>query len=165
LYNKEAVIEAGGYKAEDFPAEDYSLWLRMTRLGKLKSIPEALLHYRLSGTSVTASRQELMRARAKSLLNSINIDPVCIEDFQTKYYQFFTAYDEIQNSSERQLLLYRDYKLLQTHLGSPTKFTDVDAHFIKWLAKNSEARSAAKRIFVERLKRKATKHLGFPNYL
>jgi glycosyltransferase involved in cell wall biosynthesis len=31
LFSKEAVINAGGYRNEDFPAEDLSLWLRMSR--------------------------------------------------------------------------------------------------------------------------------------
>ncbi len=45
LFLKDAVISVGGYLPQDFPAEDLSLWLRLSREGLLKSIPEVLLGY------------------------------------------------------------------------------------------------------------------------
>jgi hypothetical protein len=42
-----ALIEAGGYRP-DFPAaEDYDLWLRTARLGKVHNLPEARVAYRI----------------------------------------------------------------------------------------------------------------------
>lgn len=57
LFSKEAVINAGSYRDIDFPAEDLSLWLRMSRLGDLISIPKTLLHYRLSTGSITGKKE------------------------------------------------------------------------------------------------------------
>ena len=58
LYNKEAVLSVGGYRNEDFPAEDLSLWLRLSKIGKLVSVPEILLNYRISKTSITGLRRQ-----------------------------------------------------------------------------------------------------------
>lgn len=73
LLSKSAIIEAGGYRQQDFPAEDLSLWLRMSRLGDLISIPSPLLNYRISQNSVSSSRQKEMISRRKSLQSEIGI--------------------------------------------------------------------------------------------
>jgi hypothetical protein len=41
-----AIREAGGYRAEAFPAEDADLWLRIAETGKLANLPEILLKHR-----------------------------------------------------------------------------------------------------------------------
>ena len=48
LMRKQAVLAVGGYRSEDFPAEDLSLWLRLSRVGKLISSPSVLLNYQLN---------------------------------------------------------------------------------------------------------------------
>lgn len=39
------------------PAEDYDLWVRLLRLGKLHNLPEVLLNYRVHNTQVSQIRQ------------------------------------------------------------------------------------------------------------
>lgn len=47
MARRQALIDAGGY-TEQFPwADDYDLWLRVARIGKMHNLPEALLAYRL----------------------------------------------------------------------------------------------------------------------
>ncbi len=53
FYRKDIVLQAGGYRTEIKRAEDLDLWLRLSELGDLGSIPECLVRYRkhLSQTS------------------------------------------------------------------------------------------------------------------
>jgi len=47
MARRAALIEAGGYSPRFEFAEDYDLWLRTARLGKLHNLPEPLLSYRI----------------------------------------------------------------------------------------------------------------------
>jgi hypothetical protein len=67
MYRKSAVIAAGSYLAEDFPAEDLALWIRLVDKGKIASLPEILLNYTLHSASITQSKQGLMRAKSLDL--------------------------------------------------------------------------------------------------
>jgi glycosyltransferase involved in cell wall biosynthesis len=67
MYRKSAVIAAGSYLAEDFPAEDLSLWIRLVDKGKIASLPEILLNYTLHSASITRSKQVLMRTKSLAL--------------------------------------------------------------------------------------------------
>jgi glycosyltransferase involved in cell wall biosynthesis len=47
MARRDALIAAGGY-IHDYPAaEDYSLWLRLARLGRFHNLPETLVAYRI----------------------------------------------------------------------------------------------------------------------
>ena len=74
LLSKAAVLEVGGYRQQDFPADDLSLWLRLSRVGNLITIPKTLLNYRISSKSVTALRQEKMISQRKALQIEIGIN-------------------------------------------------------------------------------------------
>jgi glycosyltransferase involved in cell wall biosynthesis len=66
-FNRTAAIEVGGYLEEDFPSEDLSLWLRLSHVGKLVSIPKVLLNYRLSPNSVS----NINRTKAINMKNTL----------------------------------------------------------------------------------------------
>lgn len=57
LVNREHFFLAGGYLREDFPAEDLGLWIRISQFGKILSVPETLMKYRLSNSSTSGARQ------------------------------------------------------------------------------------------------------------
>lgn len=61
MFRKSAFVKAGGYKNVEFPAEDYGLWIRMKKFGKLNTIPEVLVEYRMypRGVSVNNYRKQL----------------------------------------------------------------------------------------------------------
>ena len=100
LFDKEAVLEVGGYREIDFPAEDLSLWLRLSRRGKLISIPKVLLHYRLSGNSITGQKR---------------ISPSSINEFIEGLPEIQRTYAENTYEQERTILLIRDLILLSKH--------------------------------------------------
>jgi len=59
VYRHEAVRAAEQYRPEEYPADDYGLWIRMSRQGKLANLPSKLLRYRIHGTSITSTQTEL----------------------------------------------------------------------------------------------------------
>ena len=78
IFDVHAARAVGGYRSDDFPAEDLSLWLRLSRVGSLVSVPETLLSYRLSSKSISSSYSIEMRDRRIQLLDEIglNLDSV-----------------------------------------------------------------------------------------
>jgi glycosyltransferase involved in cell wall biosynthesis len=123
LFNKDAVINAGGYREIDFPAEDLSLWLRMSRLGDLISIPKTLLHYRLSKGSISGTRRVEANEMTKKLLNEIGINQKNIVGLIENFAPVIQLYKDHSYSKERELLLLRDLYFLSknTNIENKTK--------------------------------------------
>ncbi|MBP7481699.1 MAG: glycosyltransferase [Lacunisphaera sp.] len=57
MLRREMVLAAGGYRQDFHNAEDYELWLRLSRSHPLANIPRPLLRYRLSTGGMTISRK------------------------------------------------------------------------------------------------------------
>jgi glycosyltransferase involved in cell wall biosynthesis len=53
MFRRSLVLASGNY--QDFVYEDADLWLRMTLLAEMRNLPEVLLHYRRTNTSVTGT--------------------------------------------------------------------------------------------------------------
>ena len=68
LMNRKIALNVGGYIGKDFPAEDLSLWMRMSEEGVLVTVPETLLNYRLSRNSITARNRKLSIAKKHDLV-------------------------------------------------------------------------------------------------
>ena len=71
LFDKDSVIEAGGYLPRDFPAEDLALWIRLSRFSKLGSVPEVLLNYTINPSGITESSKMVMRMKTSTLQQSL----------------------------------------------------------------------------------------------
>jgi glycosyltransferase involved in cell wall biosynthesis len=108
IFSREAVIEAGGYRSEDFPAEDLSLWLRLSRLGHIKSVPEALLKYRLNPIGITSTQRHNMLIKKESLLQTIKVNPLDIERLCTEALEISAMYASHTYASSRRILLAKD---------------------------------------------------------
>jgi glycosyltransferase involved in cell wall biosynthesis len=115
LFDKEAVLEVGGYREIDFPAEDLSLWLRLSREGKLISIPKVLLHYRLSVNSITGQKRNEAIKKKNQLLREIGIAPTSINEFTEGLPEIQRTYAENSYEQERTILLIRDLVLLSKY--------------------------------------------------
>lgn len=74
IFSKNAVFGVGGYNENDFPAEDYSLWLRLSKSNMVISVPEVLLSYRLSAGSISANQRKIMVKKNIDLRRSIGIN-------------------------------------------------------------------------------------------
>lgn len=55
-----ALDACGGYSERHGSAEDYDLWLRLSRLGGLANLPDTILRYRLHGSNVTVTKADRM---------------------------------------------------------------------------------------------------------
>jgi len=108
LFNKEAVLSVGGYRTEDFPAEDLSLWLRLSRVGQLVSVPEELLKYQL-GNSVSTNMQLAMKQKTIFLTENIGINEKSVINFLLNWESIFDSYNELSLGTHRKILLMRDF--------------------------------------------------------
>lgn len=145
LFNRESVLDVGGYQQEDFPAEDLSLWLRMSRVGDLVSIPKVLLHYRLSAGSVTGTKRQAAIVKANSLIQSIGINPLNVEKVTLKLEQIFEAYKPERFSNEREILLIRDLiMILRTHKLPEKSSKKLKSQIITYGARNLASSSKMK---------------------
>src|SRR5207244_9047751 len=57
ILRRSVVEAAGGYRADFVNAEDYELWLRLSKNRVVCNIPEPLLRYRFSLSGMTLSRK------------------------------------------------------------------------------------------------------------
>lgn len=131
LFNKEAVINAGGYREIDFPAEDLSLWLRMSRIGDLVSVPKTLLHYRLSADSITGKRRVESKEMTRKLLTEIGVNQRnilgLVENFET-VQQLYTQHNYTR---ERELLMLRDLYYLSKNMHNNKLMKKINQLLIK----------------------------------
>lgn len=58
MFRRQAVLNAGLYRHQIAPAEDYDLWLRLSERHDLANLPDVLLQYRLHAEQMTANRDE-----------------------------------------------------------------------------------------------------------
>jgi hypothetical protein len=121
------VIDVGGYIKSDFPAEDLSLWLRLSKVGDLITVPELLLKYVIRKGSVTNQKRAAALGKKNELIQKIGISNSyltnCIEEFEDT----FNSYDEFDLSRQRKVLLLRDILTANDQLGSnlPTKLKTI----------------------------------------
>ncbi len=108
IFNRLAAIEAGAYRNQDYLAEDLSLWLRMSRLGQLRSVPEVLLFYRLNPASVTLNSRSESRLKCQTVLSEIGLNQIDIENSLNSLESLQLMYGEDNSSFIRQLLFLRD---------------------------------------------------------
>lgn len=114
LFNREAVIEVGGYRKEDFPAEDLSLWLRLSRIGDLISIPEALLYYQLSVGSISKVNKKLIKEKTKLLRKNIGINLDDLDYCTKNLDNILSFYDKFSFSHERKMLFVKELLFAST---------------------------------------------------
>jgi len=119
MYSKEAVLSAGGYRKEDFPAEDLSLWLRMSKEGKLISIPKVLLNYRLTPKSVSMQKRALIQEKTRNLLSTIGINSKDFSYISSNLESILDNYNNTESSTRRKLLLLREIVEIQRN---PSRF-------------------------------------------
>jgi len=65
MYRRDPVLRVGGYREELVLAEDLDLWLRLAEVGRLRNLPEVVLHYRVHDQSVSSQRQSAQADAAR----------------------------------------------------------------------------------------------------
>lgn len=115
VFNKDAVQFAGGYRAEDFPAEDLGLWMRLSETGLFVGVASCVVEWNISVGSVTHSRQGEQRQRTELLL--ANFRPSLLKDVNNETVgDELALYEKSSHPRDRELLLLRDL-LFWRHQG------------------------------------------------
>ena len=107
-YNKLAVLDSGGYLSEDYPAEDLSLWLRLSTRGKIASSPQELLRYRISGNSVSARLRQSSLQKKNALVNNFEFDQDIVSRCFDNFKDTRNYYSNFKYGDQRSLLHLRD---------------------------------------------------------
>ena len=128
LYSKSAVMNVGGYRNIDFPAEDLSLWLRLSKIGKLTSVPLNLLKYRISPGSITSRNQDAITSLTRKLMNTIGLNLDDLSTVVNNYKEFTQSYSVYPESNLRKLLLLRDLFYARKYLviNDNTLLTEIN---------------------------------------
>lgn len=108
LLKKSDVIAAGGYIKAEFPAEDLGLWLRLMNFGSFKSVPDNLLNYTVSGTSISGSKRVLMQETRERLLSNVPQLEAPIQKLDPSVLNIFRLYWHSNSYWERTLFYLRD---------------------------------------------------------
>ena len=107
MFRKTAVTGLGGYRSEDFPAEDLSLWINLSKSFEIATIPETLLFYTLHKANITSKHQDQMIKKTRSLLEefvkTLSIDAILDEAEKT-----FEVYNSTTQTISRKILFFRD---------------------------------------------------------
>lgn len=75
MFKKDAYQISGGYLKEEYPAEDYGLWVRIKRHGKIMNLPEILGEYRLKGSGVSGKNFK-QQIHIRNVINIKNLDDI-----------------------------------------------------------------------------------------
>lgn len=150
MYDKGAVIAAGGYIQDEFPAEDLGLWLRLGSLGRMVGVPHRTVLWTMSRTSITHQNQAIQRQKTEWLLAQnlwrlpiarLTPDAVAEE---------LSSYTGTRLASTRRLLLARDLRSLGS-LGADT----ISMRKAVWATMRTPASSslAAYQLYRDRVRR------------
>lgn len=126
MFNRDSVIEAGGYLPNDYPAEDLALWIRLARFSNLSSVPEVLLNYMINPSGITGSSNNLMRLKTRTLQESL-LQDLDFENLYSNLNFLLDTYSKIPLADTRRALVLRDFLTLLHLNGNPRAeiFRDV----------------------------------------
>ena len=119
LINRELLIRAGGYLLDDFPAEDLALWLRLSKIGSLISVPEILLHYRLTGKSISSRNRVLQLEKKNEIIRAFSGWEIPYIESRRNINVTLEKYLKTIGGEFRIFLHLRDLKLTEKLLGLP----------------------------------------------
>ena len=107
MFRKSAVIAAGEYIDSDFPTEDLSLWIRLSNICQIGTIPEILLFFTQHTNSVTNNSQLLMKNKTRKLISNF-VENIDINDVLNDADSMLQIYDKFSEPTARKLLFFRD---------------------------------------------------------
>ena len=80
---RRALLDQGGYREQEHPAEDVHLWTRIARTNPVLAIPEDLTCYRMSGSGVSAGAFKLQAVQTERLKHFLRTgEELGLESFQ-----------------------------------------------------------------------------------
>ncbi len=67
MYRKAVVLEVGAYQ-DEYPTDEYGLWLRMSERGELRNLQDVVLKYRMTASQRSIEKHRQQREAAKRVL-------------------------------------------------------------------------------------------------
>jgi len=107
MFRKTAVTGLGGYRTEDFPAEDLSLWINLSKSFEIATIPETLLFYTLHKANITSNHQDRMIVKTGFLLERF-VKTLYLEEVLEEAEDTFRVYNSTNLTNSRKILFFRD---------------------------------------------------------
>lgn len=106
VLSKSAVLACGGYRADDFPAEDLGLWERLRGQGSFLGVPGTVVSWHMHPQSISHSRQAQQRNVTHRLVSSIrsSLVPLTEDEIASE----LARYADSPVGVARALLLARD---------------------------------------------------------
>jgi glycosyltransferase involved in cell wall biosynthesis len=148
VINRQAALSVGGYLQADFPAEDLSLWLRMSRVSDLVTFPATLLHYQVSESSVTSTRRQEMLRTKKRLIREIGINSQSIKSANLRAKEIFESYLDNSLIGERQLFFLLELYNVEKRFDFTLAFANQTQLSELMRGMNSSVRKALSRRFL-----------------
>ena len=130
IYRKEAVLQVGGYRENDFPAEDLGLWIRLLECGDLATCPEELLQYTISNGSISSLNSRVMLKKKKQLLYELGTSKKWDHRTGGELLKSLEIYRDYNLYFERVLLLYRDLVFAEKYIPPLSVFNE-NKEFLK----------------------------------
>lgn len=65
MMRKSAAVQAGGYRADVGPTEDYDLWIRLAKLGTIKNLAFPVYRYRINSAGISQQNSNAQATEAK----------------------------------------------------------------------------------------------------
>lgn len=118
LINRKMIFAAGGYKFEDFPAEDLGLWFRLADLGKIVSTPRKLLYYRMGGGSISSLHRSQQIDKKYQLISEFKQWQNLIQLSINELPRTIGIYRNHSSSTARIVLHLRDISIAAKFCGS-----------------------------------------------
>lgn len=104
MFLKEAFYKAGQYDQNDWPAEDYGLWLRMAQFGTIDNAYEALYHYRENESGISSQNTTLQTEKSESIRARAQKTPTLIRFFRRLEQQQDTELQQRQSQNFASIL-------------------------------------------------------------
>lgn len=112
VFSKSACLKVGGYRKVDEGVEDLSLWLRLSMIGDLISVPEVLFSYRIHKNSVTFSRRDAIQNKKLMVLDEFPLREDELRGLRQHFDGIISFYKTAPNSYTRILLMFRELMLV-----------------------------------------------------
>ena len=153
VFSRESVIEVGGYRESDFPAEDLSLWLRLSRVGELKSVPLPLLNYRMNPHGVSATKRTKMIKKKNSLIFEIGLNDSDLEKLENSIQDILLSYQSDTYGSERRILFAKDLLKISKTYKRHQHLRNFSADILLRELLSGDLLPIARRLAIEKIKR------------
>ena len=101
IFNKAAVQSVGGYILDDFPCEDLSLWLRLSKNYPVGSVPIDLIKYRINPGSVSSTQRTKMTLKKHDILKKYPLTKSEILDFASRFEEYIESVNDASMAVNR----------------------------------------------------------------